>query len=63
MLELLNVHFSFLCRTGRLNKQGKPPIVLRIIYRGEIRDVYTGLYCDSKYLDNQTFTVKKIFLN
>ena len=31
-MELLQIHFSFLCRAGRSNKKGLSPIVLRIIY-------------------------------
>jgi hypothetical protein len=41
----MHIHFSFLCRTGRSNKNGESPIVLRIIYRQERGDLYTGLYC------------------
>jgi Arm DNA-binding domain len=45
MQRLLHIHFSFLCRSKRSNEKGQSPIVLRIIYRHERRDVYTGLYC------------------
>jgi site-specific recombinase XerD len=45
MLALLDVRFTFLCRTGHQNEKGKSPIVLRIVFRGERRDVFTGLYC------------------
>lgn len=41
----LNAHFSFLCRTGRRNKKGESPIVLRVIYRDQRREIYSGLYC------------------
>jgi hypothetical protein len=51
MLELLHVHFSFLYRSWRINKKKQSPIVLRIIYREERRDIYTGLYCNSKDWD------------
>jgi site-specific recombinase XerD len=46
MLELMNIRFSFLCRATRLNDECKAPIILRIIYRSERRDIYTGLYCE-----------------
>lgn len=48
MVSLLNVHFSFLCRTGRSNKKGESPIVFRVIYRDQRRDLYSGLYCNSR---------------
>lgn len=48
MLELLNIRITFLCRTTRQNKRVDNPIVLRIIYRNERRDVFTGLMCISK---------------
>jgi hypothetical protein len=44
-MELLHVRFSFLCRSTRTNEEGKHPIILRIILRGERRDIFTGLYC------------------
>ena len=51
MVELLNIHFSFLCRSWRSNKSGQSPIVLRVIYRDKRKDLYTGLYCDDKHWD------------
>jgi site-specific recombinase XerD len=47
MLELLNIRFSFLCRTTRANEHGKNPILLRITFRTERRDIFTGLYCNN----------------
>ena len=44
MQKLMQIHVNFLCRQDRVNKNGESPIVLRIIYRRERRDVYTGLY-------------------
>ena len=38
MEELLNVGFTYSCRTYFSNKEGKSPIVLRIAFRGERRD-------------------------
>lgn len=51
MQKLIHVHFNFLCRSGRGNKMGQFPIVLRIIYRNERRDIYTGLYCNLEHWD------------
>lgn len=45
MLTLLDVHFNFLCRKTRTNKEGLSPIVFRVIYRQERRDIFTGLHC------------------
>ena len=45
MQKLMQVHMNFLCRQDRINKRGEAPIVLRIIFRRERRDAYTGLYC------------------
>ena len=47
MLELMNIGFSYLCRATRQNEEGQPPIVLRVSFRGERRDIFTGLYCNS----------------
>lgn len=57
MQQLLDIHFSFLCRSTRTNKKGESPIVLRIIYRGERRDFYTGLCCNQADWDRSTETV------
>lgn len=51
MPQLLNIRFSFLCRTTRANADNKNPIVLRVSYRGERRDFFTGLYCAIKDWD------------
>src|SRR5262245_35623225 len=59
MLELLNIRFSYLCRTTRKNEQGKSPVVLRIIFRGERRDIFTGLWCFKCNWDNENSKVKK----
>jgi hypothetical protein len=45
MLELLNVRFSFFCRSTHKNNEGKNPIIFRVTFRGERRDLFTGLYC------------------
>ncbi len=43
--KMLDIHVSYLCRTTYRNAEGKHPIVLRISYRGQRKDVFTGLYC------------------
>ena len=45
MQKIMQVHFDFLCRQDCANKKGESPVVLRIIFRRERRDIYAGLYC------------------
>lgn len=54
MLELLNIRFSFLCRTTYKNGDGKSPIILRINFGYERRDIFTGLYCNNDDWDSNT---------
>lgn len=53
MLELLNIRISFLCRRTYKNDDDKYPIVMRIVYRCERRDIFTGLYCGKKEWDKK----------
>jgi len=57
MAELLNVSFTYTCRTSHTNKEGKSAIALRISFRGERREIFTGLYCHQKEWD---FSSKKV---
>lgn len=41
----LDIRISFLLRSTYENEDGKFPIVLRISYRGQRKDIFTGLYC------------------
>ena len=50
-MELLNIRFIFLCRSTHTNGDGHSPIVLRVIYRNQRKDIWTGLYCDKQYWD------------
>lgn len=45
MMKFLDIHFNFLCRTTFKNSKGQYPIILRVIYRSQRRDIFTGLYC------------------
>ena len=60
MQQLLNIRFSFLCRTTRSNADGKNPIVFRISFRRERRDIFTGLYCDFKDWDASSGRLKHL---
>jgi hypothetical protein len=53
MLELFNIRISFLCRRTYKNDENKYPIVMRIVYRCERRDIFTGLYCGKKEWDSK----------
>lgn len=59
MLELLNIRFSFLCRTTHVNAEGKHPIVFRILYRSERKDIFTGIHCSKKDWDSKSGRMKK----
>lgn len=59
MLELLNIRFTFSLRTSHHNQDGKSAIVLRVIFRGERRDIFTGLYCFEKGWDRSECKVTK----
>jgi len=45
----LEIRFSFLYRTTSLYQNGENTIVLRIIYRNQRKDVFTGITCPTKY--------------
>ena len=44
-MHLLDIRFSFLCLGTHLNEQGKNPVILRIHFNNNRRDLFTGLYC------------------
>ena len=43
--KLIDIHISFYCRKSYENEKCQNPIVLRVSYRGQRRDIFTGLYC------------------
>ena len=45
MQKFMHIYVGFLCRPSRVNERGESPVVMRIVYRHERRDLYTGLYC------------------
>ena len=53
MHELLDISFSFQCRSTRLNKIRQNPIILRISFRSERRDIFIGLSCHKKDWNSQ----------
>jgi site-specific recombinase XerD len=65
MLQFLNIRFNYLCRTTYQNEQGQCPLVLRIIFRGERRDIFTGLFCFKENWDsrnNKVLKKEKLFI-
>lgn len=54
IFQLMDIRFTFFCRAAYTNKSGLSPIVLRIQYRGERKDVFTGMYCVVSKWDNIT---------
>lgn len=59
MLELLDIHFNYLCSTTFQNEIGQCPIILRIVFCGERRDMFTGLYCFKDNWDKKDRKVLK----
>jgi hypothetical protein len=41
----IEIYFSFLLKASKTYENGECPIVFRIIYRKERKDVFTGLTC------------------
>ena len=46
--QLLDIHLHLFCRASQTYKDGLNPIVLRITYRGQRREILTGLTCSKK---------------
>lgn len=59
MLTLLDIRFNFLCRSTHQNEQGKNPIVLRINFNKDRRDIFTGLHCSKINWDAEENKVSK----
>src|SRR5690349_17377302 len=58
-MKLLDIRFTFSCRTTHNNKEGQSSIVLRISFRGQRRDVFTGLYVFQNNWDSAEQRVTK----
>ena len=48
MLDFMDIRFGFMLRNTSPNKKGQFPIIFRITFRNERRDLFTGLYCSKK---------------
>lgn len=40
-----DIHFNFMLKANRAYHNGESPIVFRVIYRAQRKDVFTGLTC------------------
>ena len=60
MMKFLDIHFNFLLRTTFKNLDAQYPIILRVIYRSQRRDIFTGLYCTKEDWNSKE---SKIFVN
>jgi site-specific recombinase XerD len=58
-LSSMDIHFSFLCRSSHRYKNGQHPIVLRVMYRGQRKDVFTGLTCLLEHWNHEHKLVHK----
>ncbi|MES1181222.1 MAG: Arm DNA-binding domain-containing protein [Flavobacterium sp.] len=58
MPVLLDVNFSFFCRTTYKSENGKCPIILRVNYSGVRRDIFTGIYSSAEDWDNKSKRIK-----
>ena len=45
----IDIQLSFFCRSTHQYKNGENPIVMRVVYREQRADIFTGLTCPSKY--------------
>jgi len=45
----LDLTLSFYCRLNRIKSNGECPIILRILFRGEKREIYSGQFCPPDY--------------
>ncbi|HET6993441.1 MAG TPA: Arm DNA-binding domain-containing protein [Chitinophagaceae bacterium] len=57
MTKLLNVRFTFACRTSRKNKDGESPLILQVIYSQQRRKIFTGIYCLSSNWNSADQTI------
>ena len=45
----IDIQLSFFCRSTHQYKNGENPIVMRVVYREQRRDIFTGLTCPPQY--------------
>jgi len=57
----LDIYLRFFCRSTHQYKNGENPIILRIIYRGQRRDIFTGISCPLKYWSSEMGLVSSQF--
>ncbi len=52
------IQFNFWCKSSRKFNNGESPIVFRVIYRAQRKDVFTGISCPPKYWLKEERAVK-----
>jgi len=50
--------FNFWCKSSRKFNNGESPIVFRVIYRAQRKDIFTGISCPPKYWLKEERAVK-----
>jgi site-specific recombinase XerD len=53
----LDIQISFFCRSTHTYENGENPIVMRIGYRGQRRDIFTGLACPPQFWLTEMYLV------
>jgi len=54
MFSNFEIRFSFFCRKSARNVEGNSPIVLRVRFVDDCKDIFTGIYCPFQNWDNNT---------
>ena len=60
-METLDISFSYLLITTHQNEKGEHPVVLRITYRSQRKDMFTGLYGPKEYWQSETSRFVKAY--
>jgi site-specific recombinase XerD len=59
IMESLDIRFSFFLRSSYKNSNAENPIVFRIKFRYQTRDIFTGIYCPKTDWDSDTCRILK----
>lgn len=56
--QFLEIQAAFLCRTTFKNKDGKHPVILRLRFQADRKDIFTGVYCTKTAWDKTAQRIK-----
>lgn len=56
--QFLEIQAAFICRTTFKNKDGRHPIILRLRFQGDRKDIFIGVYCGKTAWDKVGQRVK-----